>query len=451
MAPASSRKLVPSSRKELHNQQGQIEYSVEPPLSSGSTANLVPSSQEDDTSPSDRVNSKTAEQHIRDPRAGFLRYGVDYQTLWEEYDSVCRENEYLKDECRVLVHEKQDLVDMNTSRLIQVENLQCDKADLTKEIDDIKRAADKLQTNMRKKDMSFAPQLSDSEVLPRIYTLMGKIKSWSRYFLGSDSSPSANFDEENLHIYRTVFLGIVDLNSLRSMLEDRKRRRLFVRGLTAYTMCTTIFPASPTKHHHGSDAPDRSIDSASAKSFSTLENTMLSSGTSSARRSHKSLTCRYIGLPVGKVNDWRASTFHLLSMLKQTDSMNGLAQAEIQRRCDNITSVIKPWCQAELDYQQVRQELFDIFDEGVRLSQLLRQQRAYWTIRFPQVIRTNVLAPGGVLPFERTWMEDEFFEDTESQAMVDIVVTPAVFKQGNADGERFEVETCLKKATVVVS
>ncbi|KAG9760354.1 hypothetical protein KCU73_g2934, partial [Aureobasidium melanogenum] len=377
MAPAPSRKPVVPSRTGSYNQQLQIEYPAKPPSSSGSVTNSVPSLQKDETSPSDRVNLKTAEQHIRDPRAGSAVQHIDYQTLLDECNSMRKEIAYLKGEYMALAREKQDLETMNTSRVIEVENLQCEKADLTKEIDDIKRAADKLQTNMRKKDVSFAPQLPDSEVLPKIYTLISKIKSWSRYFLGSDSSPSANFDSKNLHIYRTVFLGIVDLNSLRSMLEDRKRRRLFVRGLTAYIMCMTIFPASPTKHHRGSDAPDRSIDSASAKSFSTLENTMLSSG-----------------LPDGKVNDWRALTFHLFSMLKQTDGMNGLAQAEIQKTCDSITSLIKPWCQVELDYQKVCQELFEIFDEGVRLSQMLRQQRAYWTIRFPQVIRTNVSAPG---------------------------------------------------------
>ncbi|KAH0368177.1 hypothetical protein KCU65_g4235, partial [Aureobasidium melanogenum] len=313
---------------------------------------------------------------------------------------------------------EQDLEKINNLRAKEIQHLQCEKADLAKEIDDIRRAADKLQANMRKKEVSFAPQLLDNEVLSKIGTLMNKIKSWSKYFKGSTSGPAVQPDEESLHVYRNVFLGIVDLNPLGSMLEDRKRRRLFVRGLTAYIMCLKIFPASPTKLHHGSGAPDRSIDPGSAKSFSALENTMLTSD-----------------LPDGKVNDWRALTFHLFSMLKQTDSMNGLVQAEIHKICDSITTLINPWCQADLDHQQVHQELFDIFDEGVRISQLLRQQRAYWTIRFPQVIRTNVSAPGGVLPFDRAWMEDECFEDTMSQGMVDIVVTPAVFKKGNADGE----------------
>lgn len=450
MAPASSKKLALPPTTGPYNRQLQVDYPLKPPLSSGYATNSVPGLQKDEIRPLDRVNSKTADQYMKDPRAGSVQR-FDYQTRMDECNSMRREIKFLRDQNRVLARGKEGLETENISLDTEVKKLRRDKADLVKEIDDIKRAADKLQTNMRKKDVSFASQLPDSEVLPRIYTLMSKIKSWSRYFLGSESSPSANLNEENLHIYRTVFLGIVDLDSLQSMLKDRKRRRLFVRGLTAYIMCMTIFPASPTKLHLGSDALDRSIDYGSAKSFSTLENTMISSGTSSTHRGHKSLTYRTIGLPDSKVNDWRALTFHLFSMLKQTDGMSGLAQAEIQNTCDSITNLIKPWCQAELDYHQVCQELFDIFDESVRLSQMLRQQRAYWTIRFPQVIRTNVSAPGGVLPFERAWMEDESLEDTKSQMMVDIVITPAVFKQGNADGERFDVETCLQKATVVVS
>jgi hypothetical protein len=50
---------------------------------------------------------------------------------------------------------------------------------------------------------------------------------------------------------------------------------------------------------------------------------------------------------------------------------------------------------------------------------------------------------------ERADVEDDP-EQEQKQQLVDIVVTPALFKRGNANGERFDCEVVAEKAVVVL-
>jgi len=161
---------------------------------------------------------------------------------------------------------------------------------------------------------------------------------------------------------------------------------------------------------------------------------------------------RSTDIPLGKANDWRALTFQVFSTVNNGVGTSEWARTYLREHCRLVTRVIQPWAKLKpgCKFSEVEAELVSIFEEAVQISHMLRQQRAYWTLRFPQVIRTDASAPGGVLLFHETTMVDDDDKEIQSSRVVEIVVTPAVFKQGTADGERYDIWTCLHQAIVVV-
>lgn len=118
-----------------------------------------------------------------------------------------------------------------------------------------------------------------------------------------------------------------------------------------------------------------------------------------------------------------------------------------------ISNVVEPLAPKDRE-EQLTNDLFGILKQAVALSQTLRCQRAAWSVRHI-VPPGQSLTPGPVF-FKDRIMEDMDggsydSEDGESQPrpkIVDVVVSPALFKRGNTDGERFDVETCIEKAQV---
>ena len=102
---------------------------------------------------------------------------------------------------------------------------------------------------------------------------------------------------------------------------------------------------------------------------------------------------------------------------------------------------------------KLENDLHGTLVQAVQLSQTLRCQRACWSVRSvgprqPSPVQSPMF-------FDESIMEDmdgiSDIEDNEGHApvkIVDIIITPALFKRGNTDGEQFENETCIEKAQV---
>ena len=90
---------------------------------------------------------------------------------------------------------------------------------------------------------------------------------------------------------------------------------------------------------------------------------------------------------------------------------------------------------------------------AVSLSKTLRCQRACWSVR-------HVHGPSAkditAVFFDEAVMDDKHGDEnsdgqeipTVDGKLVEIVVSPALFKRGNTDGERFEFESCLQRSEV---
>lgn len=90
---------------------------------------------------------------------------------------------------------------------------------------------------------------------------------------------------------------------------------------------------------------------------------------------------------------------------------------------------------------EILNKLVAIFQMAIDMCLVLRKQRACWIIRSEYGL------------FDATRMEDPE-DDYDSEGDVDrhrdvaLYIFPGLYKQGNADGENYEIECCLEKARV---
>lgn len=103
--------------------------------------------------------------------------------------------------------------------------------------------------------------------------------------------------------------------------------------------------------------------------------------------------------------------------------------------------------------QELENALCKIYLEAVHLAASLRRQRARWTVEFPL---KPVKEGGSRLMFDPNCMRDESNTDdaldveTLRQQLVEIVVTPALLKRGNADGEHLDKVHTAVPASVAI-
>ena len=145
----------------------------------------------------------------------------------------------------------------------------------------------------------------------------------------------------------------------------------------------------------------------------------------------------------------RSFTAGLISKSKTTEKLGNERRNDLRRCLKAILDVIGPLFPREQN-RDLAGELEEILFQAVRLSQTLRCQRALWSVR--HVIPR---ASSNDLPvyFERPFMVNERGDagdegDRSRRRVVEVVVSPALFKCGNPDGEQYDVETCIEPAKV---
>jgi hypothetical protein len=122
--------------------------------------------------------------------------------------------------------------------------------------------------------------------------------------------------------------------------------------------------------------------------------------------------------------------------------------------------VVRPWHKggAPEALKAEEDKLYGIFIGAVQLAQILRRQRALWSVRLPCVPGWGPGAPGPVQPlrFNPIAMEDERNNDDVSMEdlktrYVEFIVAPALYKRGTMNGERFDREEAVCRSAVVIA
>ena len=141
----------------------------------------------------------------------------------------------------------------------------------------------------------------------------------------------------------------------------------------------------------------------------------------------------------------------LISRLSTTGKTGHGMESHVTDCHRHIMSVIGPWV-PQGERQMLEEELLEILLSAVSLSKTLRCQRACWSVRHVDVSSTR----HSVVFFDEAIMDDKHGDEdsdeqdisTISKKVVEIVVSPGLFKRGNTDGERFEFESCLARSEV---
>ncbi|KAF2501748.1 hypothetical protein BU16DRAFT_613586 [Lophium mytilinum] len=304
-----------------------------------------------------------------------------------------------------------------------------------------KQSVTKMQKAMDDKELFLGPQMTDDDIQTKFKSLIGSIKTWSSSFLGDYSKPK--FSQESVLGYAQVLSLCPEVRSIESTLANKKNRRLFVRGWTAYVMSDLVF-------RHPVPTPGGEGPKKVAFSDLWLEE--------SDRNSLRELESRLFydkSYHPHTFNDWRAFTIELLSKTYRDNGLTDNARTQITSAAREIMSLIGVWAAPER-HIELENKLISIFEDAIKLSQLLRRQRALWHFSFPQaVLQADGKVPAQLL-FDQATMMDEWSENTEKdlqplhQQFVEIVVSPALFKRGNADGERYDVEYAAVPALVLL-
>ncbi|OAL49032.1 hypothetical protein IQ07DRAFT_681058 [Pyrenochaeta sp. DS3sAY3a] len=315
------------------------------------------------------------------------------------------------------------------------------RAELNQERDRVERAvrsADHMQSTMDNREYFLGEQASDDEVCTMFITLLNEIKNWSQAF---SSGSSRTLQEERFQEYQRVTPMYSEFHDLENSTVNKKQKRFFVRGWTGYVMCTKLF--RNLEGPEGGLGEDAWLEKAIAGNFRFLENRLLEAD----RRE----------VPYKSFSDWRAFTAELLGKAVRIQNGRPVSQASnvVGQAVSEVMEVIRPWHkEGTPETMKVDEDkLYTIFASAVQLAQVLRRQRALWSVRLPW-------APGGdgttpLFTFDPTCMEDErnndeFGMEELKTRCVEFIVTPALYKRGTMNGERFDKEDARCRAAVVI-
>ena len=181
------------------------------------------------------------------------------------------------------------------------------------------------------------------------------------------------------------------------------------------------------------------------------------------------------------LNDWRAMSIVRLMASQPAADMKATIEAisikmasimlensgwQLDTRTPEAVKADDPHILAGIwEFEEVRLSFAAIIADALRQSQLMRCQRASWTVKHPtmRVQKPNIVTdehgekirhmpePGPwKLQFDPRTMIDQGKDYEDGEALVDLVLAPGLYKRGDKDGERFDVESCVVPSLVTL-
>ncbi|KAL9085635.1 MAG: hypothetical protein Q9165_007536 [Trypethelium subeluteriae] len=309
------------------------------------------------------------------------------------------------------------------------------------ELEQARRSAGQMQIELENKEFSLGRQATDADLQSDFESILNGIRTWATNF---DEKGTAELKQDRLQEYLRVTPNQTP-ETLRSILQEKKKRRLFIRGWAASVMCACLIRSLPRLSYHPEPGSfDRWLDKKSSALFGDLELRLLFAA-------RNTISDRAF-------NDWRALTADLLA--RSSRSADEAIRAAADGAVREVMALVEPWAPHSRQ-GEIRDLLGGIFDDAIRFSRALRTQRASWYVRWPQHRQDLGPSTGDAqhhrMMFEPTEMKDEKGDDDDMdpnflrRQSVEMVVTPALFKSGTSKGERFDEEFCAVKAKVLMS
>ena len=334
------------------------------------------------------------------------------------------------------------------------------RSDVEKEVEkgrEIKISADKMASSIEKKQLSIGRQDSDEDIITRFRSLVGQIKTWSVPFAQIHQDARV-YSVENIDEFRKVSPGVSDFQRF---LQKPSNLRLLVRGYVGLTIAESFFRTIPYAPNPDSDGEDVWMDRELAHSFASIENSLFHS----SKNPHVLTTLLLVLTNLDRnliserdFHDWRALTATLIAKLDMYNKSDEGTKTGTTACSTRIMSLVANWVAAE-DQGKLEDGLREILSDAVMLSQTLRCQRAFWSIRQAGSFVNRTLNAGRAdssLYFDEGTMYDKYGEEDSdgrsisisSQKKVRVIISPSLWKRGNTDGERYDVEFCAERSEV---
>ncbi|QDS68465.1 hypothetical protein FKW77_010832 [Venturia effusa] len=336
-----------------------------------------------------------------------------------------------------------EIKSMLSERNSRIRDLMSDLAAKEDELQRERQVANHIHKTLDQKELFLGRQITDEEIKNQFESLNGSIKTWSQNFTGAKNVAIPLDEEMALQCFHVAPSYLPDdVEGFNDAVAGvKKKRRLFVRGFASYQMSLLFRTLDADTKYHAAKS-DSWLDYETAVKFADIEARLYSAATTDALQR--------------KFHNWRALTAELLSMQEGQGSSTERAQKSLRKMANQVITVFQSWAVDRGVLQELEDTLYMIYCEAVDFSQVLRQQRASWSVKFPQ----RRIVPGqpdiGGLGFEPHYMRDE--KDREEgrerkdllQQAVELVITPALNKRGTANGDQLDVECTFTKASVLM-
>lgn len=380
--------------------------------------------------------------------------GDDDGSIPPDEDNIRSESHIknLQEQIHVLQQEKEVHMKIieDLRNIVEVEEERCKK---------IKESANHMVHAFEMKDLYLGQQNSDEDVKSRFRELIGRIKAWPPPSAQVCPPSHLELAAEMNHEFEKIAPGVTDLPSF---LQTPKNLRLFIRGYISLAIAEMLFRTLPSGSHYGSCGEDVWMDKELAHGVLLVENRLSNAGkliTYSAECALTEIHQDRNSISLREFHDWRALTMTLISKSDDASSKTKTNVEGYVTQCRNRIMDVVSKLVATTNRRALEDSLLKVLIQAVALSQTLRCQRAYWSVRHPSAMRQGAQSelPDDWVFFDQATMDDGHDdEDTDAEGtqiqyekVVEIFVTPSLFKRGNSDGERFDVETCIERSEVI--
>lgn len=145
--------------------------------------------------------------------------------------------------------------------------LQAALLDEQSRVERTKRSANQMQSSMDNREFFLGQQATDDDIRGDFSKLMNDIKTWSTRFTAghTDTLAEAQFAE-----YQKICPLYSEPRHLTKVTVNKRNKRLFVRGWTAYVICKQFVRTLDTPN----SGKDIWLDSVLADNFQSLEDSL---------------------------------------------------------------------------------------------------------------------------------------------------------------------------------
>jgi hypothetical protein len=307
------------------------------------------------------------------------------------------------------------------------------------------------------KDIHIVDAANDSEVVRDFKDLESIVKQGSSAFVRPVPDQIRTLNAGDTKRLKLIAPGIAFPEGLQALIHYPGDRRQVAKGYVYRILYERVFSV----HHRRSTGPvlpnctDLWILEDAAKAVSSLERIFRNEVETVHEHDKPGAVDAAAHITEREYQTWRSYTMSLLSRTCVTikDPSSSVFEKQSSEILQAIWEVLGTWLPAS-EHAPTREGLGRIITKAIKIMQLLRMQRAYWTIAYPDwhPIRT----PPKLL-FNPLTMVDrgtnqggvgEIPQESLRNRTVELVIRPALFKRGDASGNKFDVESCPVRAEV---